>query len=110
MSGMSIGPVLSNPASNEALSTPLLPHFKTGAQGDHADMATGKSSADRPLHAPSWTGDLNHYQAQVMGAELAKIYGRKPATTGPRDAARAYAQARRRPQSIASRPRLRAVA
>ncbi|MCT4656595.1 MAG: hypothetical protein N4A65_12360 [Cohaesibacter sp.] len=56
-----------------------------------------------------WSGDCCHYQAQIIGAELAAAHGRRRAKTSPRDAARAYGQTRRRPLQVKERPRLRTI-
>lgn len=108
MSGLSVGPIVQISNSSEALSTPLLTS-DTPVQKETRQTPTADSTAQKPLHSPAWTGDLTHYQAQVIGAELAKSYGRRPAKASPRDAARAYGQSRRRPETMVNRPRLRSV-
>lgn len=56
-----------------------------------------------------WAGNHCHYQAQIIGAELAASHGRHKAQTSPREAARAYGQARRRPSQVSDRPRLKTI-
>ncbi len=108
MTGLAIAPLAHYSGTNDALSTPLL---TVAASNENKTPEPNQSqpSMRKPLHSPGWTADLTHYQAQLIGAELAKSHGRHIATASPREAARAYGQARRRPQTISNLPRLRSV-
>ena len=109
MSGLAIVPLAQEAGMADLTSMPLL-EDKTSSHETSAPKIKAEAQPQRkPVHSPGWNGDLTHYQAQLIGAELAKSYARHQAKTSPRDAARAYAQARRRPQNLSSEPRLRSV-
>lgn len=108
MSSLAILPLSRDARMADVTSMPLLTDQSRGAENTQAGRQ--KTQNHRPtIKSPGWNGDLSHYQAQVIGAELAKSYGRHQAKTNPRSAARAYAQSRRRPDETTNEPRLQAV-
>lgn len=108
MSSLAILPLSRDAGMADVTTMPLLADRSSG--GDNVPHGPDKTRQYRSgVKSPGWNGDLSHYQAQIIGAELAKSYARHQAATTPRSAARAYAQARRRPETTGSQPRLQAV-
>lgn len=108
MSGLAIIPLSREAGMADTTRMPLLADHSARAENP-AQKATPSHIQRQKVTSVGWNGDLNHYQAQVIGAELAKSYGRHQASSTPRSAARAYAQSRRRPEATANMPRLKAV-
>lgn len=106
MSGLAIVPLSRDAGMADVTRMPLLTDQSTRAEKAYPQTAAPQR---QEIRSGSWNGDLNHYQAQVIGAELAKSYGRHQSKASPRSAARAYAQSRRRPEATANQPRLQAV-
>ena len=67
---------------------------------------TGTAAAT--INPGIWIGSYAHIQAQLLSTDMNRSF-RRPNVKDPRDAARAYAQARRRPQAVANEPQLRNV-
>jgi hypothetical protein len=113
MSGLSVAPMMHYSGGGDALSTPLLVDARHTSERDES-FAPNRANDPRspqltqPTNSPAY-GAESQIQAQVIASELAKSYGRRQWTGTPRDAARAYGQARRRPQTVASQPRLQAI-
>ena len=88
------------PASSQSVQTPSAPAYdRRGTY--NARQAGSAQSAE-------WIGSYAHIQAQLLSTELGRSF-RRPAASSPREAARAYGQARRRPQTVEAQPTLRAV-
>ncbi|MCV6601302.1 MAG: hypothetical protein OIF54_07035 [Cohaesibacter sp.] len=77
------------------------------AKAQTQNQNNGKDQSD---HANQENmGSYARYQAHIIGAQLAASHDRHKAKTSPREAARAYGQARRRPIQVSERPRLRTI-
>ena len=103
-------------AQSQILAIPYLGDERSHKNDDTARRGREESSNQnnvqqiRASHSSRpWAGNHCHYQAQIIGAELAASHGRQKAQTSPREAARAYGQARRRPTQVSDRPRLRTI-
>jgi hypothetical protein len=103
-------------AQSKVLAIPYLGEEHSRTNDDSANHDREESNSQRnvqqiraPHSSRPWAGNHCHYQAQLIGAELASRHGRHKAQTSPREAARAYGQARRRPSQVSDRPRLKTI-
>ncbi len=103
-------------AQSQILAIPYLGDDHSHKRDDSAQQDREESNGQsnvrqiRASHSSRpWAGNHCHYQAQIIGAELAASHGRHKAQTSPREAARAYGQARRRPSQMSDRPRLKTI-
>lgn len=107
MSALKIAPALHTPADRNAYSTPLLTH---SGNGEDAKAVSANQEFRRidPMAAPISAGSNSHIQAQILAGSGYRSF-RRPVANSPRDAARAYAQTRRRPGTVSAAPQLKAV-
>lgn len=103
-------------AQSQILAIPYLGDDRSRRNDDSEQQGREESNGQsnvQQIRAPHscrpWAGNHCHYQAQIIGAELAASHGQHKAQTSPREAARAYGQARRRPSQVSDRPRLRSI-
>ncbi|WP_319532481.1 hypothetical protein [uncultured Cohaesibacter sp.] len=107
MSALKIAPALHNPADRHAYRTPLLTH---SGKSEDATAAYAAQEAPKaaPVITPAITGADAHIQAQILAGSGYRTF-RRPTVNSPREAARAYAQTRRRPDTVSEVPRLQAI-
>nr|WP_321455595.1 hypothetical protein [uncultured Cohaesibacter sp.] len=109
MSGLRVVPALYNPADRSSQFQRLL--IDGRAQAERSVVPVERSDAPVPVSAALQyaTNQQAYIQAQILSSELSRINRRHSAARSPREAARAYGQARRRPQTVADMPVLRNV-
>ena len=104
MSGLTIAPALHNPTGRNPNATPLLTDARPETQNKPAEQAHQAA----PTYAAPPLGTYAHIQAQILGTVGQRSF-RRPTVNSPREAARAYGQARRRPQTVSDMPSLKNV-
>lgn len=110
MSGLSIAPALHIPAQSQH-GTPLrLTHASAEQENQQPSPAADASRTAQaaPVQPGIWQGNYAHIQAQLLSTDMNRSF-RRPVANSPREAARAYARSRRRPQAVNDQPRLRNV-
>ena len=114
MSGLILAAASQNPTGHNPYGTPLL----TDARREPLSQPQRETEQARPIrneppHATPAMGTYAHIQAQILGSNGLGPNGqrsfRRPTANSPREAARAYGQARRRPQTVSDMPRLQNV-
>ena len=107
MSGLAIAPSLHTSTSINTYSPLLLTDASQQPKTEAVNPATEQPRAI-PLQSPVWNGSYAHIQAQLLSGEMHRSF-RRPTVNSPREAARAYGQTRRRPQTVDQLPRLQSV-
>ncbi|WP_321447747.1 hypothetical protein [uncultured Cohaesibacter sp.] len=104
MSGLKVVPALYHPAGSGAQYQPLLTDGRQQPQQAAAPVEV--NNAVVPSITPmQYAGNQQAYiQAQLLSSELNRSPRRHSAARSPREVARAYGQARRRPQAVADMP------
>ena len=91
--------------------TPYNPQLLTDAN-KHSNIEQTNKTADAtpasPILPANGGGSYAHIEAQIMAGSTQRTF-RRPQASSPREAARAYGQARRRPQAVSDQPRLQNV-
>jgi len=114
MSGLIIAAASQNPTGHNPYGTPLLTDARQEPLPRPQPQADNTRQAHpTPPHATPPMGSYAHIQAQILGSNGLGSNGqrsfRRPTASSPREAARAYGQARRRPQTVSDMPRLQNV-
>ncbi|PLW78033.1 hypothetical protein [Cohaesibacter celericrescens] len=92
-------------------SSPYNPHLLTDERRSTNDDPINKvtvAKAAAPMYPSMPIGSYSQIEAQILAGNSQRTF-RRPSANSPRDAARAYGQARRRPQMVSDQPRLQNV-
>ena len=111
MSGLKIAPAVHNPSGQNPNSTLLISDAsqpRPQATDSQGESHTETPRQTMPSHATPPLGTYAPIQAQILG-NIGQRSFRRPTVNSPREAARAYGQARRRPQTMSDLPRLKTV-
>ncbi|WP_319412792.1 hypothetical protein [uncultured Cohaesibacter sp.] len=104
MSGLNVVPALYDPAGNSKHFQLLLTDRRQQSQTATTGTETGTALAPVPTPLQYANSQQAYIQAQILSSELYRGHNRHSATRSAREAARAYGQARRRPQTVADMP------
>ena len=109
MSGLKVVPALYNHAGNNARYPLLLTDGSQRSQAASAPAESSQAVVPVPTALQYATNQQAYIQAQILSSELYRTDRRHSASRSPREVARAYGQARRRPQAVADMPIQRSV-
>ena len=103
MSASIVTPALNTYLRDEPYNKLLLTDARPSNTNTAHKPASEQPKAE-PIQPPNWSGSYAHIQAQLLNLDSKRSF-RRPTANSPREAARAYGQARRRPQTVSDMPR-----